>query len=89
MIEVMVEKNCGAARAKARVRAASIERALHLAGEGARLVLPNNDDSAVLVVRLAVRARPGNRRPATGRPPGRRHTRVVRPPVLADRADRG
>ena len=40
MIEVMVEKNCGAARAKARVRAASIERALHLAGGGARLVFP-------------------------------------------------
>ena len=39
MIEVMVEKNCEAARAKARVRA-SIERALHLAGEGARLVFP-------------------------------------------------
>ena len=40
MIEVMVEKNCGAARAKARVRAASIERVLHLAGEGARVVFP-------------------------------------------------
>jgi hypothetical protein len=40
MIEAMVEKSCGAARAKARVRAASIERALCLAGADARLVFP-------------------------------------------------
>jgi len=40
MIAVMVEKSYGTATARVRVRAASIERALRLAGEGARVVFP-------------------------------------------------
>ena len=40
MIAVTVQKTYGAATARVRVRAASIERALHLAGEGARVVFP-------------------------------------------------
>ena len=40
MIAVLVEKNYGTATARWRVRAASIERALRLAGEGARVVFP-------------------------------------------------
>jgi hypothetical protein len=40
MIAVTVEKSYGAATARMRIRAASIERVLHLAGEGARVVFP-------------------------------------------------
>lgn len=40
MIALTVEKRCGTATARVRVRAASIERALRLAGEGARVVFP-------------------------------------------------
>ena len=40
MIAVTVEKNYGTATARVRVRAASIERALRLAGEDARVVFP-------------------------------------------------
>ena len=40
MIVVTVEKSYGAATARMRVRAASIERALRLAGEDARVVFP-------------------------------------------------
>jgi len=40
MIAVTVEKRCGTASLRVRVRAASIERALRLAGEDARLVFP-------------------------------------------------
>jgi hypothetical protein len=40
MIAVTVEKRNGTATARVRVRAASIERALRLAGEGARVVFP-------------------------------------------------
>ena len=40
MIAVTVERSYGTATARVRVRAASIERALRLAGEGARLVFP-------------------------------------------------
>jgi len=40
MIAVTVEKSYGAATVRVRVRAASIERALRLAGEGARVVFP-------------------------------------------------
>lgn len=40
MIAVTVQKSYGAATARVRVRAASIERALRLAGEDARLVFP-------------------------------------------------
>jgi hypothetical protein len=40
MIAVTVEKNHETATVRWRVRAASIERALRLAGEGARLVFP-------------------------------------------------
>jgi hypothetical protein len=40
MIAVTVEKSYGAATARMRVRAASIERALQLAGEDARVVFP-------------------------------------------------
>jgi len=40
MIAVTVEKRYGAATARVLVKAASIERALRLAGEDARLVFP-------------------------------------------------
>ena len=40
MIALTVEKRYGPATARVRVRAASIERALRLAGEGARVVFP-------------------------------------------------
>ena len=40
MIAVTVEKSYGTMTARWRVRAASIERALRLAGEGARVVFP-------------------------------------------------
>ena len=40
MIAVLVEKNYGTATARWRVRAASIEQALSLAGEDARVVFP-------------------------------------------------
>jgi hypothetical protein len=40
MIAVTVQKNYGTATVRVRVRAASIQRALHLAGEGARVVFP-------------------------------------------------
>ncbi len=40
MIAVTVEKSFGTATARVRVRAASIERALRLAGEDARVVFP-------------------------------------------------
>ncbi len=40
MIAVTLQKSYGAATARIRVRAASIQRALHLAGEGARVVFP-------------------------------------------------
>ena len=40
MIAVTVEKSYGTGTARLRVRAASIERALRLAGEGARVVFP-------------------------------------------------
>jgi hypothetical protein len=40
MIAVTLEKRYGTATARVRVRAASIERALRLAGEGARVVFP-------------------------------------------------
>jgi hypothetical protein len=40
MIEVTVEKRCGTATARVRMRAISIERALRLAGEGTRVVFP-------------------------------------------------
>jgi hypothetical protein len=40
MIAVTVEKNYGTMTARVRVRASSIERALRLAGEGARVVFP-------------------------------------------------
>jgi hypothetical protein len=40
MIAVTVQKSCGTATARVRVWAASIERALRLAGEDARLVFP-------------------------------------------------
>ena len=40
MIEVTVEKRCGMATARVRMRAISIERALRLAGEGTRVVFP-------------------------------------------------
>ncbi len=40
MIAVTVEKSYGAATARMRVRAASIEQALRLAGEDARVVFP-------------------------------------------------
>ena len=40
MIAVTVEKNYGTATARVRVRAASIERALRLAGEDARIPFP-------------------------------------------------
>ncbi len=40
MIAVTVEKSYGTAIARMRVRAASIERALRLAGEDARVVFP-------------------------------------------------
>jgi hypothetical protein len=40
MIAVTVEKSYGTATARVRVRAASIERALRLAGEDARVVFP-------------------------------------------------
>jgi hypothetical protein len=40
MIAVTLEKGYGTATAKVRVRAASIERALHFAGEDARVVFP-------------------------------------------------
>jgi hypothetical protein len=40
MITLTVEKRYGTATARVRVRAASIERALRLAGEGARVVFP-------------------------------------------------
>ncbi len=40
MIAVTVDKSYGTMTARVRVRAASIERALRLAGEGARLVFP-------------------------------------------------
>ena len=40
MIAVTVQKSCGTATARVRVWAASIERALRLAGEDARVVFP-------------------------------------------------
>jgi hypothetical protein len=40
MIAVTVQRSYGTATARVRVRAASIERALHLAGEGSRVVFP-------------------------------------------------
>jgi hypothetical protein len=40
MIAVTMEKSYGTATARVRVRAASIERALRLAGEDARVVFP-------------------------------------------------
>jgi hypothetical protein len=40
MITLTVEKRYGPATSRVRVRAASIERALRLAGEGARVVFP-------------------------------------------------
>ena len=40
MIAVTLQKSYGMTTAKLRVRAASIERALRLAGEGARVVFP-------------------------------------------------
>ena len=40
MIAVTVEKRCGTATPRVRVRASSIERALRLAGEEARVVFP-------------------------------------------------
>ena len=40
MIAVTVEKRCGTATARVRVRAASIGRALRLAGDDARVVFP-------------------------------------------------
>jgi hypothetical protein len=40
MIAVTVEKNYGTATARVLVKAASIERALRLAGEDARLLFP-------------------------------------------------
>ncbi len=40
MIAVTVEKNYGTATARVLVKAASIERALRLAGEDARIVFP-------------------------------------------------
>lgn len=40
MITVTVEKTCGAASIRARVSAPTIERAVVMAGDGARLVLP-------------------------------------------------
>jgi len=40
MIAVTVEKSYGTTIARVRVRATSIERALRLAGEGARVVFP-------------------------------------------------
>jgi hypothetical protein len=40
MIAVTVEKRYGTATARVRVRAVSIERALRLAGEDARVVFP-------------------------------------------------
>jgi hypothetical protein len=40
MIAVTLQKSYGTTTARVRVRAASIERALHLTGEGARVVFP-------------------------------------------------
>lgn len=44
MVTVTVEKRRGAAVVRARVTAASVERAVRLCGEGARLVFPIDAD---------------------------------------------